>query len=81
MSCLCNCGCFLSFRHSDSHKRPKFGNIVKRLGVSDELLLINKKETSIKGNLGGALHVSDNCYTDLQHIYMQNADHQTSHIY
>ncbi|XP_062503614.1 class II receptor tyrosine kinase-like isoform X2 [Corticium candelabrum] len=67
--------------HSDSHKRPKFGNIVKRLGVSDELLLINKKETSIKGNLGDALHVSDNCYTDLQHIYMQNADHQTSHIY
>ncbi|XP_062503622.1 ephrin type-A receptor 4a-like isoform X2 [Corticium candelabrum] len=56
--------------HSDRHERPSFGDIVQRLGGSEEFLLTNRQdEEAIEGKLGDALDVSSNCYTDLQHIY------------
>ncbi|XP_062502104.1 ephrin type-A receptor 4a-like [Corticium candelabrum] len=56
--------------HPYSDERPSFGNIVQRLRVSDEFLLNNRKEEEgIEGKLGDKLDVSENCYTDLQHIY------------
>ena len=57
-------------RHPDRHERPSFGNIVQRLQEADEFLLTNRKEEKgIEGKLGDALDASENCYTDLQHIY------------
>ncbi|XP_062503048.1 uncharacterized protein LOC134180007 isoform X2 [Corticium candelabrum] len=56
--------------HPDRHERPSFGNIVQRLQEADEFLLTNRKEEKgIEGKLGDALDASENCYTDLQHIY------------
>ena len=57
-------------RHSDTHERPSFGNIVQRLEAFDDFLVTNRKgEASIEGNLGDMLDVSESCYTDLEHIY------------
>ena len=57
-------------RHPDTHERPSFGNIVQRLGASNDSFLTNRKgEASIEGNLGDMLDVSENCYRDLQQTY------------
>ncbi|XP_062502675.1 ephrin type-A receptor 4a-like [Corticium candelabrum] len=56
--------------HPDTHERPSFGNIVQRLGASNDSFLTNRKgEASIEGNLGDMLDVSENCYRDLQQTY------------
>ena len=61
---------FSAVRHPYSYERLSFGNIVQRLRLSDECLLTNREEEEgIEGNLGDKLDVSENCYTDLQHIY------------
>ncbi|XP_062503154.1 tyrosine-protein kinase Yes-like isoform X2 [Corticium candelabrum] len=55
----------------DYHQRPLFTDIVKRLAVNDDQLLVNKEnEEIIIGQLGDDLEIAEKMYNDLQQTYV-----------
>lgn len=60
-----------SYRNPDYHQRPLFTDIVKRLAVNDDQLLVNKEnEEIIIGQLGDDLEIAEKMYNDLQQTYV-----------
>ncbi|XP_062502144.1 ephrin type-A receptor 4a-like [Corticium candelabrum] len=63
--------------NGDSHDRPSCSDVVGRLSVEDDQLLVNREnEESITGKLGDSPQLSANSYQDLQMTHLHIIDEQ-----